>query len=167
MIRRFAPVALVATLLATGCAPAPAPAPVLVDTAADVAAINALVEREMAAFTGANIPEIEAIFAADVILMPPSEPALQGLPAAVAWTQALHAAFTVSGSYTSSDVTVSGDLAVQRFTGTLTVTPKAGGDPMAETVKGIHVLRRQADGSWKITQDAWNTDAAAPGAGGN
>ena len=97
--------------------------------------------------------------------MPPGEPVIQGLPAAVTWSQALHEAFILVGTYTSTDVTVSGDLAVQRFTGLLTMTPKDGGEPMAETVRGIHVLQRQADGSWKITQDVWNTHAA-PGAVG-
>jgi uncharacterized protein (TIGR02246 family) len=143
-----------------GCAQAPAPAPL--DTSADVAAIKALSDREMAAFAEGSTPELEAVFTADAVLLPPSEPALQGLPAAVAWSEALHEAFTVEGSYTSSDVTVSGDLAVQRFEGRLTMTPKAGGEPTSETVRGIHVLQRQADGSWKITQDVWNTVAAAP-----
>ena len=40
------------------------------------------------------------------------------------------------------------------------VTPRAGGEAVTETFKGIHVYRRQADGSWKIAQDAWNMDAA-------
>ena len=61
---------------------------------------------------------------------------------------------------------VSGDLAVHRFTGELTLTPKAGGDAVTEAIKGLHVLRKQADGTWKITQDVWNTDRPAP-AGGN
>lgn len=157
-------VALFAFALA-GCTQAPAPAPV--DTSADVAAIKALSEREMAAFTEKNIPELEAVFAADALLMPPSEPIIEGLPATVAWAEALHEAFTLAGSYTSSEVTVSGDMAVQRFVGQLTMTPKAGGEPTSETIKGIHVLRRQADGSWKITQDVWNADADVAEAGGS
>jgi ketosteroid isomerase-like protein len=71
----------------------------------------------------------------------------------------------VSGRYDSSDVVVSGDLAVRRFTGRLTLTPKVGGDPITERVKGLHVRRKQADGSWKITQDVWNVDEPAPTAG--
>jgi ketosteroid isomerase-like protein len=33
---------------------------------------------------------------------------------------------------------------------------------MPEALKGIHIYRRQADGSWKITHDAWNFDAPPP-----
>jgi ketosteroid isomerase-like protein len=43
------------------------------------------------------------------------------------------------------------------------VTPKAAGaKPTTETIKGLHVLRRQTDGSWKIIQDIWNNDAPPP-----
>ena len=34
----------------------------------------------------------------------------------------------------------------------------AGAKPMTEGMKGIHVYRRQADGSWKITKVIWNGD---------
>jgi hypothetical protein len=56
--------------------------------------------------------------------MPPGEPAIEGRPAAVAWARAFGEAFTVAPSYSSTDVTVSGDLAVQQFTGQLTMTPQ-------------------------------------------
>jgi len=165
MIRPFSMAFVLGAFVSAGCAPASAPAPV--DTVADVEAIDALAEREMAAFTEGNTAELEAIFAADAIIMPPGEPALSGLPDAVSWTEALHEEIDLEGGYASTDVTVSGDLAVQRYTGQLTMTPKAGGDAMTEAVKGIHVLERQADGSWKITQDVWNMDAPPPGAGEN
>jgi ketosteroid isomerase-like protein len=61
-------------------------------------------------------------------------------------------------------VTVAGDWAIQRYAYQLTLTPKAGGQSMEERGKGIHIFRRQPDGSWLIVQDIWNSDAppAAP-----
>ena len=56
-----------------------------------------------------------------------------------------------------------GDVAIERYSGLFTVTPKAGGDAVAENIKGIHVYRRQADGSWKMTHDVWNSDDPLPG----
>jgi ketosteroid isomerase-like protein len=38
---------------------------------------------------------------------------------------------------------------------------------VTETIKGVYVLHRQADGSWKIAMDVWNADAPPPGAGEN
>lgn len=163
MTRQFFWTAGLLVAVAAACAPTPA-APV--DTSADVAAINALADQEMAAFSAGDMEAIRSIFAEDVISMPPNEPAVNGHAGLDAWLTAMMEQVTVSGRYTSSDVIVSGDLAVHRFTGELTMTPKAGGDAMTETVKGVHVLRKQADGTWKITQDVWNTDQPAP-AGGN
>ncbi|HSF99668.1 MAG TPA: SgcJ/EcaC family oxidoreductase [Vicinamibacterales bacterium] len=163
MTRQFFWTAGLLLAVAAACAPPPA-APV--DTAADVAAINALVEREIAAVSAGDMEAIWSIFAEDVISMPPNEPAVNGHAGIDAWMAAMMEQMTVSGGYTSSDVIVSGDLAVHRFTGELTLTPKAGGDAVTEAIKGLHVLRKQADGTWKITQDVWNTDRPAP-AGGN
>lgn len=42
--------------------------------------------------------------------------------------------------------------------GDLTLTPKDGGEPVQESIKGRHVYEKQEDGSWKIAQDIWNTD---------
>jgi hypothetical protein len=30
---------------------------------------------------------------------------------------------------------------------------------VTERIKGIHVMKRQPDGTWKIAQDVWNSDA--------
>ncbi len=70
--------------------------------------------------------------------------------------------FDLTVNYTSSDLTVSGDWSSEYYTGNVTMTPKAGGEAIRETIKGIHIYQRQADGSWKMTQDIWNADAAPP-----
>ena len=158
-------VAIAGILMTTACAPTP-PATTARDTSADVAAINAVANREMAAFGSMDTATLNAVFAPSLIAMPPGEPAIQGRDALVKWAQAIHDQFTVEGEYTASNVEVAGDLAVHRFTGRLTLTPKSGGGKaMSETIKGLHVLQRQADGTWQITQDVWNADQP-PAAGG-
>ncbi|MGQ0703000.1 MAG: hypothetical protein ACT4PM_07715 [Gemmatimonadales bacterium] len=57
-----------------------------------------------------------------------------------------------------------GSLSIDRFAGTLTITPKAGGATMTEQVEGLHVMRKEADGSWEIAMDVWNMDAPPPAA---
>ena len=158
-------IGVVMILVAGGCTPAPAPAKAP-DTSADVAAINALAAREIAAFVAVDTAGLDAVFAQDAIVMPPGEAALQGRAAAKAWAQALGDQYTLGGEYTGSDVIVSGDWAVHRFTGRLSMTPKAGGETISEAVKGVHVLQRQPNGSWVITQDVWNTDQPPPAAPG-
>jgi uncharacterized protein (TIGR02246 family) len=127
----------------------------------DVAAINAVQDREIAVASMGNADSVAMVGTDDAVLMPPDEPAVHGRDAMKKWAETMFSQASLSGRYTSSDVTVSGDLAVVRYTGELTMTPKAGGAPVTERIKGIHVMKRQPDGTWKIAQDVWNSDAPA------
>jgi len=147
---------LVAFSVACGGASTP------VNTEADVAAINAVREREIGFVGAGNADSLAAVYTDDVFMMPPNEPGVNGREAVRQWAQTTFGQVTMSGRYTNSQVTVAGDWAVDRYTGVLTVTPKAGGAPMEEQIKGIHVMRRDPDGSWRIAQDIWNSDAAPP-----
>lgn len=132
------------------------------NTEKDVAAVNAVQDREIAMVATGSADSLATVITSDAELMPPDEPAVHGLDAVKKWAEeTMFSQASVSGRYTSSDVTVSGDLAVARYTGELTITPKAGGAPVTERLKGIHVMKRQPDGSWKIAQDVWNSDAPA------
>ncbi|MFN2218589.1 MAG: YybH family protein [Anaerolineae bacterium] len=57
---------------------------------------------------------------------------------------------------------VDGDLGLTRSSYSLTLTPKAGGDPIVfdPDGKALSVYARQADGSWKIVHDCLNTNVA-------
>ena len=130
-----------------------------VSTEKDVAAINAVQDREIASVATANPDSLITTFASDVDFMPPDEPAVRGHDGLRKWAETMFSQGTMSGRYLSSNVTVSGDLAVARYVGELTMKMKAGGAPVTERLKGIHVMKRQPDGSWKIVQDVWNSDA--------
>lgn len=147
-----------AALAAVACAPQGEPSQQEME--ADIAAVNAVREREVAAIASGEANT--AYLAADAVLMPPNAPAVSGIDAIDAWMRDFVAQFAGSVSYTSSQVTVSGDWAIERYTGTLTLTPVAGGDSMKEVFKGIHVYRREADGSWKMVYDVWNSDVPSP-----
>lgn len=149
---------LVTSLACSKEAATPAP-----DTQADVGAIVAVREREAALLATGNMDSLlQQVYSEDVTFHPPNEPAVHGRDAAKTWGDAMFAQFTMTARYTGSETAVSGDMAVDPYTATLTITPKAGGAPMEEQIKGIHVLRRQADGTWRIVYDGWNTNAPAP-----
>jgi ketosteroid isomerase-like protein len=134
------------------------------DIAAAVQAINAAANHEIAMFSSGNVDSVLAVFTPDAVVMPPNEAAVHGHDSLRIWTQGMYQQFSVSGRYLSSDVTVVGDWAIQRYAYQLTLTPKAGGQSIEERGKGIHIFRRQPDGIWLIVQDIWNSDAppAAP-----
>ena len=142
------------------CAPKPAP----VDSSADVAALKAMQDRELAVVGSGNVDSALTVYAADVVMMAPGEPVINGADAMRKWFGAFFKDFSMSGKYTSADVQVAGDLGVVRYAGELTMAPKKGGAPMTETIKGLHIYKRQPDGTWKIAQDVWNADAPPPSA---
>lgn len=148
-------------VLVAACAPQDT-APPPMDTAADEAAVNAVREAEVAAIASGDASG--AYLSADAVMMPPGEPAVVGIEAIRAWAGEFLGMFeSVEPSYTESEITVSGDWAVERYAGTITMTPGGGGEAMTEAMKGIHVYRREPDGSWKMVYDVWNTDTPPPG----
>jgi uncharacterized protein (TIGR02246 family) len=133
-----------------------------VDTAGEEQAITAVREREIRAFRAGAVDSLLAVLTTDAIIMPPNEPMLTGAEAIRTWHQNVASQFSVEGRYTDSDVSVAGDWAIERYDGVLSFTPKAGGPSMEEQLKGIHIYRRQSDGSWRIAQDIWNANAPPP-----
>ena len=131
------------------------------DPVADKAAVDVVRNREMAAVNSGIADSLAAVYADDIVMMAPNEPVANGSTAVRTWIDNMLGQVTMMGRYTSSSVEVSGDWAIDHYAGELTMTPKAGGAPTTETIKGLHIYRRQPDGSWKIVQDVWNADAPA------
>lgn len=159
-------------LLAAGCSPAEkveAPAPVDT-TAADIAAIGKIREAYVAAENAGDAAGIAALYAADATFMPPDQPGVSGSAAVQAHYEAILAQMTPSLTVNSRETHVAGDIGYDAGSFSLQLTPKAGGDPTKISGKFLVLAGRQADGSWKITNMIFNTDApgmmpAPPAAG--
>lgn len=146
---------LVVPLLLACTASSPKPS-----DSADINAINTIREKEMSSFRAGAIDSNLALIATNAVMLPPDQDAVEGPDALRKWFSDVAANYTVGGGYTDAKVSVVGDVAIERYTGTLTLTPKAGGNMIEQRVKGIHIYRRQPDGSWKLSDDIWN--AVAP-----
>ncbi|MHC4611278.1 MAG: YybH family protein [Planctomycetota bacterium] len=120
-------------------------------------------EREIATLMAGQADDMASGYTADVAFMPPNSPLLTGREAVMSWAVTTAAAYEISVEYTGSEVTVAGDWAIERYSGAFTFTPKAGGEPITDTMKGIHVYQRQPDDSWLIAQDIWNENNAPVG----
>ena len=131
------------------------------DPAADKAAVDAVRNQEQTFLNAGNVDSLLTLYADDIDMMAPGAPAARGAAAVREVAAGMLRDATPSVSYTSSSVEITGDIAIDRYAATFTVTPKSGGPATTETIKGLHVLRRQADGSWKIIQDIWNADPPA------
>ena len=98
--------------------------------------------------------------------MPPNEEELMGKQAItdnmVAMFEGMGAELTIS----SEEVEVAGDWAFDRGAYTMKLTPKGDGEPMEDNGKYIVILEKQADGSWRIAREVWNSNNPLPGSPG-
>jgi ketosteroid isomerase-like protein len=131
------------------------------DTGTDKQDVTQVGEREARAVSAGNVDSNLAVLTRDVVMMPPGERVLTGTDPVRSWLRRIHDQYTLNLRYTGSEVDVVGDWAIQRYTFVATATPKKGGKPTEDRGKGIHIYRRQPDGSWLIAQDVWNSDPAS------
>ena len=165
-------VSLAALLLwSGGCTPAPktetasmgasdaAPAAL---SAADEAAIRAADEAWGKAATAGDGNAIAALYTDDAVLYPPMEGMVKGEAAKKYWVD-FTTNFSSTAQLTTESVEGRGDLAYATGTYRMTITPKkAGAKAMPpEEGKYIEVMKKQADGSWRIAHDIWNVNAPA------
>jgi uncharacterized protein (TIGR02246 family) len=95
------------------------------------------------------------LFTTDAVLMPPAEPNVIGQQAIHAWKERIWDGTEYECSGTVEEVQVFGDLGMVRgtFSGVFTT---ASGELQPISGKFLDIVRRQADGSWKIARAIWN-----------
>ena len=64
--------------------------------------------------------------------------------------------FNVKIAINNEEVQIAGDWAYSRGVFTLSLTPKAGVETTKFEGKYLSILKRQADGSWKVARDCFN-----------
>jgi ketosteroid isomerase-like protein len=118
--------------------------------------VIAATDEEAAAIEGGDFIRYLAVLTDDALFMPPNSPAKAGEELR-AWLRDFVDRYRVKYlKLTHDETVVEGDLAYHRFVYGWKVTPKAGGDTAVGHGKGMHILRRQADGAWKIAREIWN-----------
>lgn len=147
-------------LLAAACA-TPQAAP---DTsAADRSAIDAGHEAFLAGMRANDCNALLAVLTADVVFVPPNTPQANGPDAVRSWCESTFAQVkTKAVAVSNRDVTVAGDWGIEHGVFDWTVVPAAGGGDMADQGRFVAIWRRQADGSWKLARDIWNSALPVP-----
>jgi uncharacterized protein (TIGR02246 family) len=126
----------------------------------DEAAIRAVDAEWARAATAGDAGALTAVYASDATLLPPGEPVAKGEGMKKYNTDMIDA-FSGPIELTTTAVEGRGDLAYAVGAYRATMTPKkAGAKPLpTEEGKYLEVLKRQADGSWKIVYDMWSPNA--------
>ena len=126
---------------------------------ADVDAIKSVHEQLSGPYMARDLNKFLSSFTDDFVGMPPDEPPIIGKDAWHSWLSGwwdLVAVEQATGS--SEEIVVAGDWAFERHYDSAIYTSKASGEAQHRYFKGIFMLRKQADGSWKIARYCWNTN---------
>lgn len=146
-------VAVTGVLLSASCAP-------VVDTNAIAKQLTQLDDEWSKAAATKNADAVASFYATDAIAYPPNLPAAVGQPAARAvWAAGFaDSTYSISWATAHAGASKSGDLGYTA--GTYQESYRgADGNPVTMTGKYLCVWAKQADGSWKATNDMWNTDS--------
>lgn len=140
----------VVTLL-IACAPAQ-------DPTADTSELT----RQLVEIEQLRTPDAEtylSYFASDAILLPPDLPAIGGKEAALAfYNSAFEGVSALRLDYSDPIIDLDGDMATRRYSGTAEITIGANDETIVSRTKYLDILKRQPDGTWKISIHSWGAN---------
>lgn len=132
--------------------------------ATEAQAIERTRGAHVAALNSGDVGAWAGAFADDGVQMPPNAPANVGRDKIQAWSGAFLGAFRAAFSLAPEEVQIAGaDWAFERGTYKITLTPRAGGEPIQDAGKYITVYQRQPDDNWVMARDIWNSSNPLPG----
>jgi len=155
-MRTFRSLTLVLTLVPAACTQTTATPPP--DTAKDTAAINTLRTDYETSFNSGDVNKLMTLYTADAVMMQEHQPAAVGAESIRKAHEATMGQFTPHLTLNADETKIMGDMAFDRGTFTLTLTPKSPGvAAMSENGKYLVLLQKAADGSWKLAREIGNT----------
>ncbi len=131
-------------------------------TANDPAAVQRAIDSAMVRFATAmkngDTAGMAMPYADDAVIMPANSKALRSRAELDKYNAGMLGQFTVtSASFTSTDLIVTGDYAIESGTNAMTLNPNTG-KHNNDVGKYVSNLKKQPDGSWKMTRDIFNSD---------
>ena len=154
---KFTFVVLMAALL-VGCSAKPTAATSNADEAA-VRQTLAKVEQRI----NQGDPGFVDVFDRDAVIIAPSAADVVGFDAIRSMYTGLMEKTAMNVHFSTEEVAVAGDLAYEHGTYTLKITDKASGKTLQDVKnKHIHIMKRQADGSWKTWRMMVSSAESAP-----
>jgi ketosteroid isomerase-like protein len=122
----------------------------------DMQKVIALSEREAAVMQTGDMNQYLTILSKEAVFMPPNTSAKRGEQLRQWLREFVNSNLVEWPRFEHGETMVAGDLAFHEYVYTMKVTPKSGGAPAVGHGKGLHVLRREADGEWRILRNIWN-----------
>ena len=99
----------------------------------------------------------------DVVLMPPHTEPVVGRQGVIDWfASVVSQARTTSAQVRQREVTIAGELGIERGSFTWTIAPVSGGSELDDRGSFLAIWQRQPDGSWKVMRNIWNSTLPLP-----
>jgi len=152
---------LVAILLAAACAPPVPPAP---DLEAELAALRATATAYNDAAGAKDASRVVALYDQDAIMVPPNAEMVNGLEGVEGYrfgfisTPGVELRFELLRAQVSAAADMGWSLSLAYIT-----INRPDGTVGTDLVRDFHVWRKQADGSWRLAVDIWNSGIPAEG----
>jgi len=130
----------------------------------DIDAIRQLAAAMAKAEVSGDAEFMKQALTPDAVIMPPGIPPIEGITACAEWIrqvlESVQREFEVDLTYSTAEITVSGDWAFERGTFCQTLTSRAGGVSQ-EMGTYLRVYFNAGDGPWKAARIIWNIDGPA------
>ena len=144
----------------------PATATLAGSPATDAAAVRQAIETQNSRFSAAAVKAdtatIAGLYTDDAIVMGPNAPAMHGHDAIAKGFASMASEMKLTGlKLQTQDVIAAGDYAIETGAYDLTAAPPKA-KPVHDVGKYIVVWKKQADGSYKLLRDIYNSDEGMP-----
>ncbi|RMF69689.1 MAG: SgcJ/EcaC family oxidoreductase [Calditrichaeota bacterium] len=120
-------------------------------------AIENLYAENVAALIAGDVAALARFYTHDAIQFPPGAPPLVGWDAIRSSLEHELDGIALDATVEIVEVVIAGDWAYARGHYHTAVIPQAGGRRTVTTGSWLDILKRQADGSWKISRSAWSS----------
>ena len=118
--------------------------------------IESVIDAEVESMADDEIERYLTLLAEDALFLPPDLPSIGG-EELHAWLREFLDEWRIEWlGYRHNETEIRGDLAFHRFSYSWRLEPKHGGQLQVSHGKGLHILRRDGDGDWKIARETWN-----------
>jgi ketosteroid isomerase-like protein len=131
----------------------------------DIDAIRQLAAAMAQAEVSGDAEFLRGTLSTDIVIMPPGILPIEGIEACTEWMrgvlESVQREFEVDLTYSTAEITVSGDWAFERGTYCQTLTSRADGGVSQEIGTYLRVYFNDGGGSWKVARIIWNMHGQA------
>jgi ketosteroid isomerase-like protein len=149
---RFFTSILAAVILASGCTRQPE------KTDADVAALHEFLSHAGEAVSAGDVEAEVNRFTEDGIYLWPGVSAIEGHDELRQWFDMRFSKFEVELESETLELEIAGDWAFERGRSVTRIRPRDGGETQLIRGKYLNILRKQGDGTWRISRRIRNAD---------